>query len=57
MFYCSLENFVEAKLLTPELPNECSGHLQILLCPKPDDFTRQWGTPGKGLTGTAEGVW
>ena len=36
--------------LTPSRPNECSGHLKILLCLTPDDFTRQWGAPwtGKG---------
>ena len=37
-------------LLTPYLPNERSGHLWILLCLTPDDFTRQWGSSwtGKG---------
>ena len=41
---------LHAKILTPSRPNECSGHLWILLCLTPDDFTRQWGTSwtGKG---------
>ena len=45
----SLE-FVYCFVFTPSLPNERSGHLKILPCLTPDDFTRQWGTPwtGKG---------
>ena len=38
-------------LLTPSRSNQCSGHLYILLCLTPNDFTRQWGTcwTGKGF--------
>ena len=36
------------RLLTLSRPSECSGHLQILLCLTPDDFTRQWGTSWTG---------
>ena len=41
---------ITMKALTPKLPIERSGHLKILLCLTPDDFTRQWGSPwtGKG---------
>ena len=39
---------VAASSLTPYLLNERSGHSYILLCLTPDDFTRQWGTPGTG---------
>ena len=58
-FYSSMGNTLDGKgltmsktmsPLTPSRPNECPGHLKILLCLTPDDFTRQWGTPwtGKG---------
>ena len=36
---------IRVKVKSLELPKERSGHLQILLCLTPDDFTRQWGTP------------
>ena len=38
-------NLHKLYIFNPLPPTSAKRHLKILLCFRPDDFTRQWGTP------------